>query len=253
MQPYNGTFELIDPRVIVLDHKYQRPEKWELISKISAAPEWAAFGVVSCSKRLVTGHEDLFYCLDGQQRLAGVLASVKPPDLVPALWFAVASVKDEARLFSIVNEQRRSVNAIEKYRSHLVQEDPRYLEVTNAATRAGFAIGASTGNARTIGAIVGLFDIYKEGREEAVFLVLSAIAQAWPDDNQAISTWILRALADVLAEAKSNGGINSAKLAAAIAKTSPGKILRKAEELHFKQGGSKRVNVRRAFQELAKV
>lgn len=253
MQPYTGTFELIDPTKIVLDHKYQRPEKWDLIAKISASPEWAAFGVILCSKRTGTGHEDLFYCLDGQQRLNGILASTTPPATVPALWFAVQSVKEEARLFSLINEQRKAVNALEKYRSHITQEDPRYMQITAAAERAGFTIGSKTGGARTIGAFEGLQVLYNAAGEDGVYIVLSAIRKEWEDDNQAVSTWMLRALADVLTDAKSNGGLNPTKLAAGLAKTTPGRILRKAEELRFEQGGSKRVNVRKAFKALARI
>lgn len=250
MEKYNGTFGLVDPKLIVLDHKYQRPEKWDLIAKISTDPEWAAFGVILCSKRK-TNTGFLYYCLDGQQRLNGILASSSPPVEVPVLWFLVQSVQEEARLFSIVNEQRKAVNALEKYRSHMTMEDPRYLQITSAATRAGYTIGA--GGERTIGAIEGLQAIYNAAGEEGVYLVLSAVANAWPEDKAGTSTWLLRVLADIVGDARSNGGMTSSKLATGLARTSPGRILRKAEELRFEMGGSKRVNVRRAFKALAKV
>lgn len=250
MQGYNGTFELLDPTLIVLDHRYQRPEKWDLISKIASDPEWAAFGVVLCSKRQ-GGTTPLYYCLDGQQRLQGVRASVQPPAAVPVLWFPVGSQKEEARLFSIVNEQRKAVNAIEKYKSHMTMEDPKYLQITAAAAGAGFSIGSGPG--RTICAIEGLQAIYNAAGEEGVAITLGAIAQAWPDDKMGLSTWVLRALADIVEETRSNGGVTVAKLAAGLGKTTPGRILRKSEELRFDMGGSKRENVRRAFKTLAKV
>lgn len=34
MEAWNCNFELIDPRVIVVDHRYQRPEKADLIASI---------------------------------------------------------------------------------------------------------------------------------------------------------------------------------------------------------------------------
>lgn len=252
MEPYPGTFELIEADKIVLDHKYQRPEKWDLIAKISADPTWAAFGVILCSRRTIQKGEHLYYALDGQQRLLGILASSSPPSAVPVLWFPVASVKDEARLFSIVNEQRKAVNSIEKYHSHMTMEDPRYVQITAATERAGYSIGANN-DSRTIGAVAGLQVIYNAAGEDGVYAALSAIAEAWPDERDGTSTAILRALADILAEQRSNGGINRTKLVAGLSKTSPGRVLRKAEELKFAQGGSKRTNVRRAFKVLAKV
>lgn len=252
MHAYNGTFELVDPKVIVLDHKYQRPEKWDLIARISAAPEWAAFGVVLCSKRIVTGEETRFYCLDGQQRLNGILTSVAPPATVPVLWFPVESVKEEARLFSLINEQRKAVNALEKYRSHITQEDPRYMQIASAVEGAGYTIGMNGGNNRTLAAIEGVQAIYNSAGEAGVALVLAVVSDLWPDEKQGTSTWILRAFADILAEQKSNGGISEARFSG-LAKTTPGRILRKSEELRFNMGGSKRVNVRRAFKALGKV
>lgn len=251
MQDYNGTFELLDPKLIVLDHKYQRPEKWDLISKIAAGPEWAAFGVVLCSKRTSTGGEGVFYCLDGQQRLNGVLSSATPPTQVPVLWFAVAGVKEEARLFSIINEQRKAVNALEKYRSHMTQEDPTYVRITAAVEKAGFSIGS--GDGRTIGSFAGLQAIYNAAGEEGLEVALAAVDEAWPDDPTGTTWKMLQALADILGEARSNGGINPEKLTKGLAATTAGRILRKAEDLSFKQGGSKRENIRKAFRVLAKV
>lgn len=252
MRPYDGTFELIDPKLIVLDHKYQRPEKWDLIAKISKAPEWAAFGVVLCSKRIATSGDPLFYCLDGQQRLQGVNTCENPPAAVPVLWFAVANVKEEARLFSIINEQRKAVNAIEKYRSHLTMEDGKYLHIAAAVEGAGYSIGMGS-DPRTIGAIDGLLTIYNAVGEDGLRLALQAISEAWPDDKSATSTWVFRALAEVLSEAANNGGTSKAKLVAGLSKTTPGRILRKAEEIRFEIGGSKRLNVRRAMKALAKL
>jgi hypothetical protein len=249
MRPYDGTFELIDPKVIVLDHKYQRPEKWDLISKVSTAPEWVAFVVVLCSKRIAGSGEPLYYCLDGQQRLQGVLSSINPPDLVPVVWFPVANVKEEARLFAIVNTQRKAVNAMEKYRAQLTAEDPRYVQISAAVGRAGFTIGSGA-ERRTIGAIEGLQTIYNAAGEDGVELILTAIAAAWPEDKGSTSTWMLRALADVLDNANSNGRISQSKLVSGLKKSTPGRILRRAEEMRFDVGGSKRVNVRRALKEL---
>lgn len=251
MDRYDGTFELLDPSLIVIDHKYQRPEKWDLIAKISGEPEWAAFGVVLCSKRKLPNKGALYYCLDGQQRLQGVLTSAVPPTTVPVLWFPVGSQIEEARLFSIVNEQRKAVNALEKYHSHMTMQDPRYLQITSAVERAGHTIGHS--GERTIGAMEGLQSIYNKTGEQGVFVCVSAIGIAWPDDKMGRSTWILRALGDILADAQSNGGMSVAKLGGSLSKTTPGRILRKAEELRFEMGGSKRENVRRAFKTLAKI
>jgi hypothetical protein len=128
---------------------------------------------------------------------------------------------------------------------------PKYLQMTAAAEDAGFTIGY--GRERTISAVTGLQAIYNQSGEDGVRLGLHAIASAWPDEKAAVSSPILCALADILGEARANGGITSAKLAGSLAKTTPSRILRKAEEFRFDLGGSKRMNVRRALKALAKI
>jgi hypothetical protein len=133
MLPYNGTFELVDPNEIHFDRKYQRPQKWDLIAAIAQAPNWGAFGVVICSKREHAG--GLLYCLDGQQRLNGVLTSQEPPTAVPVLWFPVKTVKEEALLFTAININRKSVVALEKFQASITGEDPRNAPGSPSAAR----------------------------------------------------------------------------------------------------------------------
>src|SRR5216117_1041649 len=98
-----GTYDLVDPRVIVVDHRYQRPAKPTLIEKIAASPTPEAFGVILCFRR----DNNVMYCIDGQQRLAAVLQIDKPPLLVPVLWYPAGSVTHEAEIFVRINEVRK--------------------------------------------------------------------------------------------------------------------------------------------------
>lgn len=249
MNGYPGTYELVDPRTIVIDYRYQRPAKNTLISTIASAPNWFAFGVPSCFKR----SNGVLYCVDGQQRISGILKSEKPPKLVPVVWFDIQDVSEEAEIFVMINEWRKSLQPIEKHRGKIVAGDPATLAIENAVTKAGFTIdthsGSGTANARTIQAVAGVGVIYNRIGEEGLLQTLTVIKDAWPDDGAALSTHILRGVAELIEEQGEN--YNRAKLTTALKKTQPHIVLRKADELRFDFGGSKLSNVRRAFAALA--
>lgn len=236
---------MVDPRTIVIDHRYQRPAKNTLISTIAQAPNWFAFGVPSCFRR----SNGILYCVDGQQRLAGVLKSEKPPKLVPIVWFDVQDVAEEAEIFVMINEWRKSLQPIEKHRGKIVAQDPATLAIERAVTKAGFTIdthsGSGAANSRTIQAVAGVGVIYNRIGEEGLLQTLTCIKDAWPDDGAALSTHILRGVAELIEE--QGDAYNRAKLTTALKKTQPHLVLRKADELKLDFGGSKITQVRRAF------
>ena len=203
----------------------------------------------SCFKR----SNGILYCVDGQQRIAGILKSEKAPKLVPVVWFDVQDVAEEAEIFVMINEWRKSLQPIEKHRGKIVAQDPATLAIENAVTKAGFTIDTSSGqghaNARTIQAVAGVNTIYNRIGEEGLLQTLTVIKDAWPDDGAALSTHILRGVAELIEEQGEN--YNRAKLTTALKKTAPHTVLRKADELRFDFGGSKLSNVRRAFAALA--
>jgi hypothetical protein len=251
MQAFDGTFELIDPRDIHFDPRYQRPQKWDLIAAIAAEPTWEAFGCPVCAKRLYAG--DTIWALDGQQRINGLLAAAEPPMLIPVIWWAVASVRDEAALFDKINTNRKNVASIEKFRSRLTAEHTTYVRIAAAVERAGFTIGQNQESAKTIAAISSLEALYNAVGEEGTTIVLEAIALAWPDEVGGTSSTMLRSIAEVAGEASASNSLTVEKLSKAFTRTTPGRLNRKAEEIRYAQGGSKGAALRKAFKSLAKI
>lgn len=244
-----GTFELVNPKEIVVDHRYQRAEKDNLISEIAKAPNWEAFGAVSCYRR-----DGVLVCIDGQQRLRGVLTSEEPPQLVPAIIFEKTSLSNEAMTFVKVNITRTSVTSLEKHRALVVANHPAALAVERAVAHVGFSVQGSTNErtgGRAISAISSIYHVYNTLGEEGLVQVLTQIRDAWPDDHVGLSLNIIRGVCDVLVD--QGAEYHRGKLTAALATTSPYLILRKAEEFKFQYAGSKQTNVRRAIKELCKV
>lgn len=250
MNGYHGTFEMVDPRTLVVDHRFQRPEKGTLIQQIAQSPSWEAFGVPVCFKRA----NDVLYVADGQQRVKGIMASNDPPLRVPVVWFPMEGVEEEAQVFVRINEWRKQLLPIEKHKAKVVAKDPAALGVTRAVEKAGFSIGhggRTTDSPRTIQAVAGINMIYNRIGEEGLVQTLTCIREAWPDDSAGISTHVLRGVGELIEE--QGDEYNRANLILALKRTSPSAVLREADKFRFDFGGSKLSNVRRAFKQLAKI
>jgi len=247
LEEWNGDFELVDPNLIVVDHRYQRPEKMSLIATIAKSPNWAAFGALSLFRR----GNGVLVCIDGQQRLRGILMSEKPPKKVPAVIQPEASREEEASTFVLVNIIRKAVDPFEKHKALIEAKSPVALAIERAVDKAGYTIGTQSGAGegdRTVHAIAALYWIYDQLGEEGLVQVLTQARDAWPNDPAGVGVNMLRGICELLIELGAD--YNRGRLTNQLAKSSPHLLLRKADEHKFDFGGSKQKNLRRAFQTL---
>lgn len=249
MEAYPGNFELVDPQLIIIDHRYQRDLKPALVAAIATDPRWELFGVPVLFKR----SNGLMYCADGQQRITGIKQSKTPPKTIPAVWFTVEGLDDEAAVFVHINEFRKSLTALEKHKGKIVAKDPSTLAIERAVETAGLTVGGtgSDQSPRNVSAVASLYSIYNDLGEEGLLQTLVVCRDAFVDDAGAFSSPILKGVAEVIAE--QNGSYERQKLTKALQKTTVPQVLRKAQELQFDIGGSRQRNVRRAFKALVKV
>jgi hypothetical protein len=249
MEDFSGKLAMVDPKQVVVDHRYQRPEKASLIAAIASDPRWELFGSIVLFQR---SEGERYYAADGQQRLRGVLASGNPPDKVPAVIFTVSKVADEAAIFVRINEFRKQLTPLEKHEGKKCAKEPAALSVERAVGVAGFSVSDSD-SSRAIGAPSSLYYALNALGEQGLTQLLVVLHNAWPDDKKAISAAAIKTLADVIEEKTHNGGFSRSDLERKLAKTTPGALFRKAEEIHFDTGKPKGASLRAAFKELAKV
>lgn len=249
MESYDGTFELVDPTEVVIDHRYQREMRPALVAAIASDPRWELFGVPVLFRR----SNGTLYCADGQQRIEGIKRSKNPPKLIPAVWFPVVGVNEEAAVFVQINEFRIALSALQKHKGKILAEDPATLAIERAVEEAGLSIGANNNSmdSKTLMAVAALYNIYGRVAEEGLYHTLVVCRDAWDGDSSAFSSQMLRSVAQVIEEMDSN--YDQQKLTRSLSRTSPGALNRKAEELRFTMGGSKQANVRRAIKALARV
>lgn len=242
-----GQNEMADPFAIVVDHLYQRQEKPALIQRISANFDTMLFGRPICFKR---GNQ-MLYCIDGQQRIAGAKAAELRS--IPVVVYAIVGVQREAEIFVAVNEVRKALSGIEKHKGKIIAKDPAALQIERAVAKAGFSIAANHDSPRAIASVGALAYAHATIAEDGLVQLLTVGRESWGDDKKVTDGKIIRALADIIDAQIKNGGYTRSKLVAALSKTSPAQILRKSEEIHFEQGTAKQESVRRAFKALAKV
>lgn len=250
MKEWNGKFEMVDPRLIVIDHQYQRDEKSDLIAAIAANPTWEAFGAVVLFLR-----NGVYYCGDGQQRTRGLLASESPPLLVPAIVYDLGAVRREAEIFVIINRFRKALSAWEKHHGLAAAGDPAVLAINRTLEKAGYSLGGAGGtpSPHRIAAIGAVSKIYARGGEEVLLQTLVQAREAYPNDRRALQARFLCTLGEIVEERFRNGGYNRQKLTGALKQTDPGALARKAEQIHFDQGTGSNESLRKAFKALAKV
>lgn len=247
--PNWGTQEMVDPFEIVIDHLYQRPEKKDLMQRIAANFDPMLFGRPICFRR----DNKMLYCVDGQQRVTSLKIMDSPPRRIPIIAFSVVGATREAEVFVAINEARKALTGMEKHRGKVVAKDPSAVQIERAVERAGFSISVNNESPRAIGAVGALGYTHGLIGEDGVTQTLTVIREAWGDDRKAIDGNIIRTVAQLIDAQSKNGGYTRSKLVGALAKTTPSKLLRTAEEIHFDQGTPKRESVRRAFKKLARV
>jgi len=247
-----GKNEMGDPMAVVVDHLYQRQEKPALIQRIAANFDPMRFGRPICFQREST----MIYCVDGQQRLAGAKAAGLRS--VPLVVYPLVGIQREAEVFVAVNHARDALSGIEKHRGRIVAKENAAIEIERAVATAGFSIASNSDSPRAIAAIGALEYAHYHIAEDGIVQMLTVAREAWGDDKKLTKTAILRTLSDIIEEQRNqskgtNGGYSRPKLTAALRRTTPAQLLRKAEEIHFEQGTAKRESLRRAFTALAKV
>jgi hypothetical protein len=245
-----GTHEMVDPYVIVVDHKYQREQKPGLQSKIAAGFDPMLFGRPICFKRNDAG---IYYCIDGQQRIGGVKQLDPAVRSIPVITFPLVGVEREAEVFVRINETRKSLTGLEKHRGKIVAKDPAALQIERAVQKAGFSVGMNHQSPRAISAVGALAYANDRVAEDGIVQILTVMRESWGDDRKALDGVIIRTLADIIEAQSNNGGYKRSLLIKGLQRTSPAQILRESERLHFEHGTTKAASVRNAFKSLAKV
>lgn len=136
-----GTFKLLSKSVLNIDQEYQRTSvTLGRVNRIAGQWSWQKFGCLSVAQRT----DGTYYVTDGQHRK---LAADKRADidLLPCIVFKTSSLKEEAKQFLAINEDRGAVKSIDKYRSLVMCEDAAAVAVENMIRSSGYQMADNKG------------------------------------------------------------------------------------------------------------
>lgn len=222
MQPARGTMAVMQyclPGQLDIDPSYQRsidnPESQALIADIALNWHWGRAQVLAVSRR-----GGKLYVVDGQHRLAAARLRGDIPQL-PCLIEEFSDIAEEAALFNDLNDKRRPVSAIDKFRAGIVAGDAECIAVGEAMNRVGLALAPHTNptswKAGQIANIGGIRAAWKTHGAAASELALTVLAAAFKGQVLIYAGTIYPGLVAVCAGRPGEGVIDDAALAALLA------------------------------------
>jgi hypothetical protein len=133
-----GEFMMIGVEDLFIAPEYQRNIQATEIARIASAWLWAA-----CGALIVMLRGDTFYIVDGQQRWMAAKRRGDIKQLPCMVYEAKDNIKCEADAFTKINEGRKGLTGLEKFKGHLTSEDDTAVKINRLLQKYGLAVGGS--------------------------------------------------------------------------------------------------------------
>lgn len=227
----DGAAEWLPLKKLTIDERIQRPLNKTWVDREAERFNPDAFGTLIVSRR----KDGRYIVLDGQHRAALMDHLGYGDQLVPCTVLTGLSFEEEARLFNVLNVQRRAVQYIDRFRNDVNAKDPVALAVRDIAKEFTLTIGRGTAD-RNIQAALALVKVYEgdkgagSGRNPiALRRTLMTLKAAWGDGWE---TWNGSVIEGVgLCFLRYDNAIDPAELATKLAKQgSIAKLLGRARD-----------------------
>jgi hypothetical protein len=176
---------------LTIDHRYQR-EAGNRAKKIATNLNPLLLGCLVVNLR-DQGREAVYATVDGQARLIACRDLITPPfKRLPCMVFTGLTPAQEAELFCLLQDERKSLKPFDKFKAKLFAKDRRATQINQYLVDHGFHY--ATPQDRTSGAISAIYAIEKSFGDDGTLLdrMLNVVEKVWgPDDRQAVSSMIL--------------------------------------------------------------
>ncbi len=200
---FNGS-KLIDVRIDkMFEPEYQRELSPDWVDQLASGWNSHLFRFPTLSKR----DDGRYARLDGNHTIEAAME--RGHLTVPCIVYEDLSLKEEARMFSELNDQRRKPQAYDLYVSGVIGEEPWALALKDLAAEYDLTVcngGQGPDRLRSVGAMRELF---KSGQWDIAKEALAVLTSAYPADGMFNSTRTERAyvlgMADLIRRAKRDG------------------------------------------------
>lgn len=148
-------YQMVPLDKIVVDPRYQRDIIQPHVDRIDREFDYAQLDVLTLSKRSASEYA----CVDGQHRLV-VLNAREEDTEAPALVHVGLTAEEESELFRKIQEGRRQLMPLDKFKSRLFGNDPIAKGIKVIADEFGLEIGTGP---KSIQSIVNYERVYRRG------------------------------------------------------------------------------------------
>lgn len=122
---HGGTYLDIAANKIKKPDYYQRPFRENRAIDYALNFSWRAFHVLNVARR----KDGSLYFMDGQHRLQAAMLAFGDRIEVPCMVYDVATMREEAEVYNMVNMDRRGLTLADKWKSRHAAEDPYVIEI----------------------------------------------------------------------------------------------------------------------------
>jgi len=238
------TFDWVDVDKIDVDSNYQRELDARKVERMLREFHWDHFGAVT----LAAQGGGRFTVTDGQHRVK--TAQLHPRiSKVPAMIISRSGAQAEAENFLVINRDRKTVNAVERYWAGLASGDVMAARVRAILQSAGCDVAPDQGTYKPhlTNSVTALTRCVERYGDKATRLALEAVRKAWPREDKALRGTLITALARII---ETNAKIDTDRLISVLRPKSFAEMTAHAEAIRKLSGGSGDTNLARTVTDL---
>lgn len=214
-------FKTVPVSDLIIDKRYQRELDKKRVKQIVENFNPRLLGTLDVSTR--NGKSAVF---DGQHRLAALKALKM--DAAPCLSHDDLTPEQEAELFVALQRDRRTVNAVERFKARVFSHEPVACELKGIVEECGYTIAthlaANQAERGQIRAVATLERIFNRGGEGLLAQTLE-LAKTWDGDARSTDAMFLDGLSILVAQ---YGDRIDAEAVSRLGEIAPTVILRRA-------------------------
>lgn len=175
---------------LYLDTTYQRLPNEVKVSNIARNFDPDAFGIIICSAR----EDNVIAIIDGGHRIAALRLLGLENKTVNALVYFNLSIEDEARIFTLINQDRTKPKTVDIFKAQVAANDQQAIGLNSILSTLGLRAVNAPGNGIVRG-IGTLKEIYKNAGHLNTQYSLTTLKNAFGDHSSTFNVDAVTALA----------------------------------------------------------
>jgi hypothetical protein len=177
---------------LFVDYSYQRSPIGKKVNKIAKNFDPDLLGVIICSMR----ESGVLAVIDGSHRVHALRQKQMNDAVLNALVYFDLKIEDEAKIFSLLNQEHTKPNPAEIFKAGIIAGDEETIVINRIFTNLGLNIGVGPGENK-VRAISTVKRVYRNAGEKVLRDTLYTIKSAYGDSSSTMRDVLISAVAIV--------------------------------------------------------